>query len=143
LFRMFPGPVSRYRDWGVEWNLDHRTSGGGPTLNLGIHFFDLLPYLAPAEPGEATAAAMSNAVTGVGVEDFSLVTLRSGERTAIIETGYAFPLGTTGEQHYSVCMEGDWYQWDGREQRIIVSLLDGRELEFPAPRSQSAYYPEF
>ncbi len=143
LFRMFPGPVSRYHEWGVEWNLDHRISGGGPTLNLGIHFFDFLPYLAPTDPWEVEWARMTNTLTGVDVEDFSLVALRSGERTAMVEVGYSFPSGTTGEQHYSVCMEGDWYQWDGREQRVTVSLLDGQELEFHGPRSQAAYYPDF
>src|SRR5690606_13497992 len=32
-FRQIPGPVQRYRDFGVEWNLDHKLAGGGCTLN--------------------------------------------------------------------------------------------------------------
>lgn len=143
MFRMFPGPVSRYRDWGVEWNLDRRRSGGGSTLNLGIHFFDLLPFLAPEEPWMVASATMSDRLTNGDVEDFSLVTLRSGSRTAIVETGYSYPLGTTGEQHYSICMEGDWYQWDGAGRRITIALADGREFEHTAPENQAAYYPDF
>jgi predicted dehydrogenase len=142
LFRQIPGPVARYRQDNVEWNLDRATAGGGCTLNLSIHFFDLLRVLAPSAPWQVSGATMSNALTGVDVEDFSATLLESGGRRASVETGYIFP-SRPGELLLSVCVEGDYYVWDGRKGQITMTLLEGREETFPERSSQSAYYPDF
>ena len=44
-FRFIAGPVARYERGGCSWMLDKRHAGGGSTLNLGVHFIDLISSL--------------------------------------------------------------------------------------------------
>jgi predicted dehydrogenase len=142
MFRQVPGPVSRYYDQGVEWNLDRKLAGGGCTLNLGIHFFDLVKVLAPSGTWSVAAATMSSELSGVDVEDFSAVLLENGGKRATVETAYSFPT-PEGENVMSVNVGGDYYNWVGRARSITVTFADGREETHEAGRSQSAYYPKF
>lgn len=142
MFRQVPGPVRRYREWNVPWNLDRSLAGGGCTLNLSIHFFDLVRVLAPSASWAVSAATMSNELSGTGVEDFSAVTLESGGRRATVETGYFFPT-SEGETLLSANMGGDYYRWDGSSRTIVVTGDDGRSDSFPAGSSQVEYYQTF
>ncbi|WP_199176300.1 Gfo/Idh/MocA family protein [Actinomyces qiguomingii] len=84
------GPPSRYQETS-PWMLDAARSGGGCTVNLAPHFVDLFLQSAQAEDA-SVVAAMSSALHGTEVEDYSTLTIRTGDgRIATIETGYAFP----------------------------------------------------
>ncbi|RAX21316.1 MULTISPECIES: Gfo/Idh/MocA family protein [unclassified Actinomyces] len=84
------GPPSRYEE-ASPWMLDAAQSGGGCTVNLAPHFVDLFLQSAQAE-APSVVAAMSSALHGTGVEDYSAMTIRTRDgRIATIETGYAFP----------------------------------------------------
>ncbi len=52
--------VDRYYQQKVEWVIDRATSGGGPLLNLGIHFVDLCRVLLGNAALTVTGAMMSN-----------------------------------------------------------------------------------
>src|SRR5579875_1680860 len=142
MFRQIPGSVARYRAWGVEWNLERRLAGGGCTLNLSIHFFDLLRVLAPSVTWSVDAASMSSALSGADVEDFSATVLSGGGRRATVETGYVFP-GAGGETVLSVNMGGDYYRWDGPRSEVVLTREDGSQETFAAAADQVASYAPF
>jgi predicted dehydrogenase len=143
MFRQNPGPVSRYWDSGVGWNLDRRLAGGGCTLNLSIHFFDLVRVLAPSARWSVKAATMSSTLSGVDVEDFSATLLEADDgRRATVETGYFFP-GRIGETVLSVNVGGDYYRWDGVRQEILVTHQDGQQESFEGTVDQVPFYARF
>jgi predicted dehydrogenase len=143
LFRQIPGPAGRYREWGVGWNLDPRLAGGGCTLNLSIHFYDLARFLAPGAEWSVQSAAMSSRLSGEGVEDFSATLLTGTDgRRAVVETGYAFP-GAAGDTSLAVVNGGDYVMWDGNSRGITVTRADGAVSRFDAATNQSAYYGAF
>jgi predicted dehydrogenase len=143
MFRQIPGPVSRYREWDSTWNLERRDAGGGCTLNLSILSYDLARVLAPSTDWRVDAASMSNAQTGIEVEDFSATILASEDgRRATIETGYNIP-GRYAENMLSVVVGDTYFSWNGREQNIRITTPDGAERLFDARVSHTSYSPEF
>jgi predicted dehydrogenase len=89
-FRFIAGFPERYRRSGCAWMLDPEASGGGATINLGIHFFDLcLQLLGPR--ARVTAARMSNAAFGEHIEDHAVIAMEHDGVIATLETGYLFP----------------------------------------------------
>ena len=88
--RWIAGPPTRYVDSGCAWMLDPRRSGGGCTINLGVHLIDFARFIFGDETS-VVSATMSNAAYGIGIEDYSVVLLKSGAKMAVAETGYLFP----------------------------------------------------
>ncbi len=142
-FKYIAGLTSRYPayDYDASWMLDPAVSGGGCTINLAVHFFDLLALLAPNEPWRVTAASMSSRLSGAAVEDYSFVTLESGDRTALVETGYAFP-GRAGlvDLGMSIVVGTDYYRCIELDT-IAVKDADGNEERYEAATKQTPYYP--
>jgi predicted dehydrogenase len=101
-FRFIAGPPQRYVDNGCEWMLDPGRAGGGCTLNLAVHFFDLFALLTGDRPS-VVGATMSNATYGLAVEDYSAVTLSGGGADGVVETGYTVPGPTGSFDFVSVC----------------------------------------
>jgi predicted dehydrogenase len=101
-WRFIAGPPQRYRDAGCDWMLDPALSGGGCTINLAVHFFDLALALMGPEIA-VHRATMSNAAWHERIEDYSTVTLARGADRCLIETGYLFPAPTsTFDMHYAI-----------------------------------------
>jgi predicted dehydrogenase len=101
-FRYIGGGPYRYRESGCAWMLDPALSGGGCTINLAVHFFDLFRLLSGSEPTEVSAL-MAHTSWNLPVEDFSAVTVRAPGAVCTVETGYAYP-AETGEfdLHFSL-----------------------------------------
>jgi predicted dehydrogenase len=117
-FRFIAGFPSRYLQAGCAWMLDPETAGGGATLNLAVHFFDLCRILM-GEDARVGAAVMSNAAWGHAVEDYSAVVLATGRAVCTVETGYLFPAPTsTFDLHYAI-----------RSRRNYCVVHDARTLE--------------
>jgi predicted dehydrogenase len=101
-YRFIAGFPARYQQARCDWMLDPALSGGGCTINLGIHFFDLAVLLM-GEGVRVRHATMSNAAWGHDVEDYGLVVLERGANLCVIETGYLYPAPTsTFDMHYAV-----------------------------------------
>jgi predicted dehydrogenase len=101
-FRFIAGFPARYLQADCAWMLDPATSGGGPTINLAPHFFDLCRLLM-GEDAKVAAAMMSNAAWGYGIEDYSAVVLSTRRGLCTVETGYLFPAPTsTFDLHYAI-----------------------------------------
>ena len=101
-YRFVAGFPARYQQANCHWMLDPALAGGGSTINLGIHFFDLAVLLMGAGV-RVRHATMSNAAWGHSVEDYSVVVLERGADLCVIETGYLYPAPTsTFDMHYAV-----------------------------------------
>jgi predicted dehydrogenase len=91
VFKFIGGMVDRYHEQRVEWMLHRATAGGGPLLNLGVHFLDLCRVLLPDTKLHVVGAAMSNHFSHLDIEDHAMVLMRGGETTCSVETGYLYP----------------------------------------------------
>ncbi len=107
LFRRMLGPPDRYLNSGCGWMLDPEQAGGGNTLNVGTHWIDLFCHFMGDRPVEVVASHMSNELYGHPVEDYSVLTLRSGGVTCVTDTGYVYP-GKRMDLHHSVIAEGGY-----------------------------------
>ena len=83
--------VNRYYQQKVAWVIDRATSGGGPLLNLGIHFVDLCRVLLGNADLTVTGAMMSNRAAGLTIEDHAILLMRGGGASCMVETGYLYP----------------------------------------------------
>ena len=101
-FRFIAGFPERYRQAGCGWMLDPALSGGGSTINLGIHFVDLcLKLLGPDV--RVLDAVMSNHKWREPVEDYSMVVFERAGALCIVETGYLYPAPTSSfDMHYAL-----------------------------------------
>lgn len=89
-FRLIGGGPERYPQSGNKWMLDPRQSGGGSTINLSVHFFDLFRVLTSSQPNDVKAT-MGSMTYQLPVEDYSSVILSSSSANCTVETGYSFP----------------------------------------------------
>ena len=104
-FRMIRPGVQRYRDQDSAWMLSKREAGGGVLLNLGVHGFDLCRWLTDEEP-EIVSAVTSNAVFGLEVEDYAVVTLRTPSGVVChVEVGYTYPTATGRDDERAIATD--------------------------------------
>jgi len=87
-FRYVTGSPERYEKWGCEWMLKKEAAGGGCTINLAVHYIDLLRYITGENIVEVKSF-LSKKKYRKEVEDYSLLTLKTDSGTlGEIETGY-------------------------------------------------------
>ncbi|CAB3743230.1 Gfo/Idh/MocA family protein [Paraburkholderia rhynchosiae] len=90
-FRFIVGPVARYERGGCSWMLDKRHAGGGSTLNVGVHFIDLISSLTNS-PITQVSAQMQTYRPDVTVEEQAVFTCRNAAgQIGVVETGYLYP----------------------------------------------------
>jgi predicted dehydrogenase len=100
-FRFMAGPPGRYPAAGNDWMLDPAIAGGGPLINLGVHFIDLFAELAGEEIATVSASATSH-VNKLAIEDAISVRLQTiAGRIGTIECGYTFPSDKTIQREFS------------------------------------------
>lgn len=127
-YRFIAGFAARYTQANCAWMLDPKTSGGGCTINLAAHFFDLAVLLM-GDTVRVKQAAMSNAAWGFPVEDYSAVTLTRGADLCVIETGYLYPAPTsTFDMHFAVRSPSRYLVAHDPETVEIVSNAGVREM---------------
>jgi predicted dehydrogenase len=139
-FRVLSGLPDRYVGWGLDWNLDPAQCGGGSTLNIGSQYFDLIRYLSPSATWQVKGAVMSSRLSGIQVEDYSVVVLESDGRTAVLETGYDIPNGM--EVSVSICAGSRVFRLNAAGQ-LRIRDHDGNEETFDSAITQSGWYPLF
>jgi len=147
-FRFIAGPPQRYLDSGCAWMLDPRRAGGGCTINLAVHFFDLYTLLTGNIPS-VVAAVMSNAAYGLPIEDYSAVTLSGGGASGVVETGYTLPASPTNafDLRFSLRSKRHYFTATGADiaggDRLVTYTMDGRMELVYTPTSQVPYYADF
>lgn len=141
-FRWIAGPPGRYLDSGCGWMLDPARSGGGCTVNLSVHLFDLARVLFGGDVTVA-AATMSNAAYRLPVEDYSVVALGSGTRRFLVETGYLLPgPHSTFDMRFSV-KAGEHYLIATGPAEVEIVSPDGDREHIRAHTTNVPHYPVF
>ena len=146
-FRFIAGTPQRYLDAGCDWMLDPERAGGGCTINLSVHFFDLYALLTGSLPS-VVGAVMSNAAYGLAIEDYSAVTLSGGGAYGVVETGYTLPAPTSVfDLRFSLRSKNHYYTATGADvagrDRLVIYTADGEMEVVHTPTSQVPYYAEF
>ena len=142
-FKFVGGMVDRYHQQNVEWVIDRATSGGGPLLNLGIHFVDLCRVLLDGAPLTVTGAMMSNRAAGLTIEDHAIMLMRGGGASCMVETGYLYPApNSVFDMHYSIRTERHYFA--ARDNGLLEIVTNDRQRTTREMKLTNVFfYPEF
>ncbi len=143
MFKFIGGMVDRYHQQRVEWVIDRATSGGGPLLNLGVHFMDLCRVLLGGAELTVTGALMSNHAAGLNIEDHAVVLMQGGGATCMVETGYLYPApNSVFDMHYSIRTERHYFA--ARDNSTLEIVTNDRTRTTRAMKLTNVFfYPEF
>lgn len=138
-FKFVGGMVDRYHQQKVEWVIDRELSGGGPLLNLGIHFVDLCRVLLGDVNIAVTGAMMSNHATGLTIEDHAIMMMQGGGASCMVETGYLYPApNSVFDMHYSIRTEKHYFV--ARDDATLEIVTNDRQRTTRAMKLTNAYF---
>jgi predicted dehydrogenase len=143
MFKFVGGMVDRYHQQKVEWVIDRAQSGGGPLLNLGIHFVDLCRVLLGGADLTVTGAMMSNLAAGLTIEDHAVMLMQGGGARCMVETGYLYPApNSVFDMHYSIRTEKHYFA--ARDNSTLEIVTNDRQRSTRAIKLTNVFfYPEF
>ena len=143
VFKFVGGMVDRYHEQRVEWMLHRATAGGGPLINLGVHFLDLCRALLPDTTLRVVGATMSNHFSHLDIEDHAMVLMRGGDATCSVETGYLYPApNSVFDLHYSIRTASHYFA--ARDNQTLEIIDNDRRREVRSmPLTNSFFYPTF
>ncbi|MFQ6097476.1 MAG: Gfo/Idh/MocA family protein [Armatimonadota bacterium] len=126
--RINAGAPERYAELS-PWMLERAKSGGGPLLNLGVHWVDALSWLVGSEPVAVTGQTGRLMAPHLDIEDHARVLLRfaTGQQ-ALVETSYAMPSSypPTGYDSAMLLKGTEGYvEWTQRDDVFLVCTRDG------------------
>lgn len=88
VLRYITGSPQRYADMGFPWANKKEIARGGATLNLAIHYIDLVHYLTNDEVADAQGIINCN-IWKLGMDDYGAILLKTRMgHTAVVEVGY-------------------------------------------------------
>jgi predicted dehydrogenase len=142
-FKFVGGMVDRYYQQNVEWVIDRATSGGGPLLNLGIHFVDLCRVLLGNAALTVTGAMMSNRTAGLTIEDHAIMLMQGGGASCVVETGYLYPApNSVFDMHYSIRTDNHYFA--ARDNSLLEIVSNDRKRGTREMKLTNVFfYPEF
>jgi predicted dehydrogenase len=126
--RINAGGPDRYRELS-PWMVRKAQSGGGPFLNLGVHWVDALSWLAGDEPVAVTGQVGRLAAPRLDVEDHARALLEfAGGQQALVETSYVMPASYPPLGYdFALLIKGTagYIEWSQREDILLVCSRDG------------------
>jgi len=143
MFKFIGGMVDRYRQQRVEWVFDRAKSGGGPLLNLGVHFMDMCRVLLQGADLSVTGAMISNRQEHLTIEDHAVVLMQGGGARCMVETGYLYPApNSVFDLHYSIRTENHYFA--ARDDSTLEIVSNDRRRETRSMKLTNVYfYPIF
>ena len=142
-FRFIAGGPYRYRESNCAWMLDPELSGGGSTINLGIHFVDMFRTFTRSRPREITSL-MGNFTWNLPIEDYSSVILRAPGSVCTIETGYTFPaMSGVFDLRFSIRTSRYYLIARSDDCLEVHRTSDGHRETLSTPVSNAYWYPVF
>jgi predicted dehydrogenase len=142
--RFIAGPPGRYPKADCGWLLDPSQSGGGCTINLGVHFVDLFVTLLRGRGFDRVYAVPSSRKYGLAVEDFSTAVLSTADDVVCtVETGYSYPSDRDHPRHFSCCLTTTKGYLAIDEGRFAWAGHDGRRIEEAIVTDTDRFYPVF
>lgn len=142
-FKFVGGMVDRYHQQKVEWVIDRATSGGGPLLNLGIHFVDLCRVLLGDAALTVTGSMMSNRAAHLTIEDHAVMLMQGGGASCMVETGYLYPApNSVFDMHYSIRTDNHYFA--ARDNSLLEIVTNDRHRSTREMKLTNVFfYPEF
>lgn len=99
--RLCNGAPDRYDATPSWWHNDPSISGGGCWATEAAHGIDTFLQFTEGDPWHVVGATLSNSLHRREVEDSAIGTIRTDSGvTGVIETGYTFPPGGWGGDHF-------------------------------------------
>jgi predicted dehydrogenase len=97
--------------------LRRELAGGGPLINVGVHFIDLFYFLAQEDIASVSATSSSE-INGLSIEDFISVRMVTKQnRVCTLECGYVFPSDKKIQREFSFSLRSaDAYYISGDDQ---------------------------
>jgi predicted dehydrogenase len=143
MFKFVGGMVDRYRQNRVEWVIDKPQSGGGPLLNLGVHFTDLARVMLGGADLKVVSAMISNNAERLNVEDHAVALMEGGGARCMVETGYLYPApNSVFDMHYSIRTENHYFA--ARDNASLEIVTRDRQRSVREMKLTNVFfYPEF
>ena len=143
MFKFIGGMVDRYAQQKVEWVTDRAISGGGPLLNLGVHFLDLTRVLLGGADLTVTGAMISNRQAHLTIEDHAVVLMQGGGASCMVETGYLYPApNSVFDLHYSIRTEKHYFA--ARDDSTLEIVTNDRKRTTREMKLTNVhFYPTF
>ena len=142
-FRFNAGPPGRYLENSCSWMLDPRRSGGGCTINLAVHFVDLILEIS-GEPIRSVSAVMYRDPLQAEVEIGSMITLVTASGCICnIETGYNYPGGTAEQREYSFSLSANRFYARSTPDGFRLIDGEGRACDVEMSLNSDIYYDNF
>lgn len=141
-FRFIAGFPQRYRAAGCDWMLDPELAGGGCTINLAVHFFDLC-YMLFGPKVRVLSATMANTAWSERIEDYSAVTFERDSALCVVETGYLYPAPTSSfDMHYAL-RSGSRYVIAHDPETVEALDNDGQSRRWRSVTTNVPHYKTF
>lgn len=143
-FRFIVGPVARYERGGCGWMLDRNLAGGGSTLNVGVHFIDLISTLTNS-PITEVSAQMRTYRPDVTVEEQAAFTCRNAAgQIGVIETGYLYPSTADDQRDFAFSISHSASYVRGFLDQFFRKSRDQQQGRFDTVEyNTDAYYSTF
>jgi predicted dehydrogenase len=143
-FRFIAGPVARYERGGCSWMLDKRYAGGGCTLNLGVHFIDLISSLT-GSPITTVSARTRTYRPDVTVEEQAVFTCRTAAgQIGVLETGYLYPSTAEDQRDFAFSISHTSSYIRGYADQFYIKARDQQQGRATTVEyNTDAFYPVF
>jgi predicted dehydrogenase len=141
-FRFIAGPPERYDRAGCSWALDPEMGGGGPIMNLSVHFIDLALLLTGSR-AVSVFCRTSNQLHGRAVEDRGMISIahQNGALTSI-DVGYRYP-DMAPKREFRVSMIGKGYYVESEAEGLAIRTPGGGLRRVPVNYDSDDYYIDF